>query len=127
MINKVFILGNLTADPDLRYTPGGAAFGGFSVAINSQRKGNDGEMIQEVDYIAVTTWGKTAENCAEYLHKGSKVIVQGKLKQDRWVDEATGKNREKVKVFAELVQFLDAKPSTDKQSRPAGGGRGSTF
>jgi len=112
MINTVFISGNLTADPELNYLPNGTAICKFQVAINSKRKGPDGKDIDEVDFIPVGVWAKQAEACGEYLHKGSKVVVQGKLKQERWEDKTTGEKKSKIGVIAWLVQFMDAKPAS---------------
>jgi single-strand DNA-binding protein len=109
MVNLAVMLGNLTTDPELKYSKSGAAVCGFSVALNSKYKSGD-DWKEEVSYIQVTAFGKTAENCGEFLHKGSKVLVQGRLKQDRW-DDADGKHRSKVVVIAGLVQFLDGKKS----------------
>jgi single-strand DNA-binding protein len=108
MINQAFIMGNLTRDPDLRYAPSGTAFCSFTVAINSKYKGRDGQYVDEVDYIDVTAFGRQGEACGERLKKGSRVVVQGKLKQERW-DGEDGKKHSKVKIIASLVQFADGK------------------
>jgi len=104
MINQVCISGNLTADPELKYLATGNAVVNFTVAINSKYQ-KDGQWIDEVDFIGVTAFGKVAENCGEYLNKGSKVTVSGKLKQDRWEDD-NGKKQSKTKVVAALVEFM---------------------
>lgn len=107
-MNIVVMMGNLTKDVELRYLPNGSAVADFSIAVNSKYKPKDSnEFKEEVDYFLITAWGKTAENCAEYLSKGSKVLVQGKLKQERW--EADGEKHSRVKIIAHAVQFLSAK------------------
>jgi single-strand DNA-binding protein len=115
MLNQVFMMGNLTGDPELKYLPSGSAVCSFSLALNSKYKAESG-MKEEVSYVQTTAFGKTAENCAEYLAKGSKVLVQGRLKQERW--EKDGKKHSVLKVMANLVNFLDGKP------RGGGKGRG---
>ncbi len=112
MINQVVISGNLTADPELKYLPNGTAICKFQVAINSKRKGPQGEDLKEVDFIPVGVWAKQAEACGEYLHKGSKVTVVGKLKQERWDDKKTGEKKSKIGVIAWQVEFGDAKPAS---------------
>jgi single-strand DNA-binding protein len=116
MLNQVIIMGNLTKDVELKYIPAGTAIGNFSLAMNSKYK-SGGEYKEEVSYIQVTTFGKVAENCAEYLRKGSRAIVQGRLKQERW--EKDGEKKNAVKVMATLVTFLDKIQNTGG-SRPQG-------
>jgi single-strand DNA-binding protein len=120
MINQVCISGNLTADPELKYLATGNAVVNFTVAINSKYQ-KDGQWVEEVDFILVTAFGKVAENCGEFLNKGSKVTVSGKLKQDRWEDD-NGKKQSKTKVVAALVEFMDSKPKAEGAhgSTPAG-------
>ena len=115
MINKCFLFGLLTADPELKYLPSGSAVCDFSIALNSQYKNSNGEMVSEVSYVQITTFGKQAENCAEYLKKASSVVVQGKLKQDRWETE-DGQKRSKIKVMAEFVQFMSKKSEATPES-----------
>lgn len=110
-LNKVFMIGNLTRDPELRYTPAGTAVCEFGVALNRTWTTKEGEKREEVTFMDVTAWARQAETCKEFLHKGSPVFVEGYLKQDRWDDKNTGQKRSKVTVTAERVQFL-------------GGGRG---
>jgi len=102
--NKVIIVGNITRDIELRYTPSGTAVADITVAVNEKRK--DQETTAFVD---CTMWDKTAENCAEYLGKGSPILVEGRLQQDNWEDKETGKKRSKLKVVASNVQFLSNK------------------
>src|SRR5687767_7888264 len=110
-VNKVILIGNLTRDPELRYTPQGAAVCEFSLALNhSYTNKQSGQKVDEVSYIEIVAWARTAEICAEYLKKGRQVYVEGRLKQDRW-ESPEGKKMSKVRVTAENVQFLGAKPS----------------
>ena len=102
-LNSVLLEGNLTRDPELRYTPKGTAVCTFSIACNRYYKQEE-EMQQEVSYFDVTTWMRLAEVCGEYLKKGRGVRVVGRLKQDRWSDPE-GQNRSKVHVVAEHVEF----------------------
>jgi len=102
-LNSILLEGNLVADPDLRYTPKGAAVCSFCVACNRFYKQEE-ELQKEVSYFDVTTWNRQAEVCNEYLTKGRGVRVVGRLKQDRWED-AEGKTRSKVHIVAEHVEF----------------------
>lgn len=104
-LNKVIIIGNLTRDPEKRVTPSGMAVVELRLAVNRRYKSNTGEERDEVCYLDVTVWGRTGEACAEYLRKGSSVLVEGRLKMDQW--EKDGQKRSKISVVAEVVQFLD--------------------
>lgn len=114
-LNKVFLMGNLTADPELRYVPNGSALAKLRMAVNRTYKTQAGEMKDEVLFINVTTWGKTAEACSERLRKGSPVFVEGRLQSRTWETDA-GEKRSAIEVQAERVQFLDRAPG-------GGGGR----
>ena len=102
-LNSILLEGNLVADPELRYTPKGAAVCSFRVASNRFYKQEE-ELQKEVSYFDVTTWNRQAEVCNEYLSKGRGVRVVGRLKQDRWED-GEGKTRSKVHIVAEHVEF----------------------
>src|SRR5687768_16372881 len=107
-VNKVMLLGNLTRDPELRYTPQGAAVCEFALAMNyNYTNKQTGQKVEEVSFIDIVAWGRTAETCAEYLKKGRQVFVEGRLKQDRW-ESPEGKKMSKVRVIAENVTFLGA-------------------
>jgi single-strand DNA-binding protein len=110
--NKVILIGNLTKDPDLRYTPNGQAVAVFTVAINRRYKSAAGEMVEKTDFVPVEVWRKQAESCKQYLNKGSSVYVEGRLQTDSWEAE-DGSKRSKMKVVANRVQFL-GKPSGSK-------------
>lgn len=106
-LNKALLIGNLTRDPELRYTATGTAICEFSLAVNSKRKDKaSGEFIEEVSFFDVVAWAKTGELCAQYLKKGKLTLVEGHLKQDRWEDKQSGQKRSKVVLVAENVQFL---------------------
>ncbi len=109
-VNKVMLIGNLTRDPELRYTPQGSAVCEFALALNhSYTNKQSGQKVEEVSFVDIVAWARTAEICAEYLKKGRQVFVEGRLKQDRW-ESPDGKKMNKIRVIAENVQFLGAKP-----------------
>lgn len=103
--NKVIIAGNLTRDPELRFTPQGASVCDMSIAINRVYKGTDGSQKEETCFVDVVAWGKQAETCAEYLKKGSNALVEGRLTLSQW-ETNEGKKRSKLRVTAERVIFL---------------------
>lgn len=106
-LNKVFLMGRLTFDPELRYTPNGSAVTDLRLATSRTWTGKDGDRKEDTLYIDVTVWERQAENCCQYLKKGSGVHVEGSLKMETWDDKTTGEKRSKVKVIADRVQFLD--------------------
>ncbi len=97
-------MGNLTRDPEVRYTPKGSAVGELSLAINSSYKAADGQIKEEVCYVDVVVWGRQAETSKEYLTKGRPVFIEGRLQLDQW--EANGEKKSKMRVRAERVQFI---------------------
>ena len=105
-LNKVLLIGNLTRDPELRYTPQGSAICDLGLAINRQYTTNDGVKKEEVCFVDITAWGRQAETCNRFVKKGSQIFVEGRLKLDSWQDKETGKNRSKLNVVAERIQFL---------------------
>jgi len=116
--NKVILCGHLSSDPEVRYTPNGTAITGFSLAVNRSFKKNN-ELQKEVSFFEVTVFGKNAENCGQYLSKGSGVLIEGRLKQDVWQAD-DGSKRSKVKVIADHVQFL-SKPKEGSGTSEKGG------
>ena len=108
-VNKVFLIGNLTRDPELRYTPSGAPVVDLGLAVNRVYNTKDGERREETLFVDVTVWNRQAENCCQYLKKGRPVHVEGFLKMDSWDDKTTGEKRSKIKVEADRVQFLDSR------------------
>jgi len=103
--NRVILLGNLTRDPEVRYIPSGTAVASFAIAVNRRYKQGD-EMKDEVSYIDIVVFGKTAENCGQYLNKGDAILVEGRLQQRRWDDKDSGQKRSKVEVVAQTVNFM---------------------
>jgi single-strand DNA-binding protein len=102
-VNNITILGNITRDPELRFTPSGTAVVNFGLAVNrSVQNKNSGEWQTEVDFFNITAWYKLAENCAESLSKGDRVLVSGRLSQDSWEDKE-GQKRSTVKVIASVI------------------------
>jgi len=104
-LNKVFLMGNLTRDPELRYVPSGAAVANFTVAVNRPYKDTSGEKKEDVSFIRVVVWGKMAEVCGEYLSKGRPVLVEGRLKSRTW-EAQDGQKRSALDVVATSVQFI---------------------
>ncbi len=107
-LNKVMLMGNLTRDPELKAVNGKSSVLEMGLAINRTIKSDNGESREEVTFVDVTVWGRTAENVAKYLEKGSSALVEGRLQFDSWQDKATGQNRSKLRVVADSVQFLSS-------------------
>jgi single-strand DNA-binding protein len=106
--NKVLLMGNLTRDPEVRYTPKGTAIANIGLAVNRVYSTEGGEQKEEVTFIDIEVWGRQAETVGQYLAKGRPVFVEGRLKLDSWEDKESGQKRQKLKVVAERVQFLGA-------------------
>jgi single-strand DNA-binding protein len=113
-LNKVFLMGNLTRDPEVRYTPKGNAVGDIGLAVNDSYKAQDGTIKETVTFINVEVWGRQAETCKQYLSKGRPVFIEGQLKLDQW-ETQDGQKKTQLRVRAERVQFLGS---------PGGGGAG---
>jgi single-strand DNA-binding protein len=103
-LNKVLLIGNLTRDPEVKYTPKGTAVCDLGLAINDSYKAQDGTIKETVTFVDVEVWGRTAENCKQYLSKGRPVFIEGQLRLDQWEQE--GQKRSKMKIRALTVQFL---------------------
>ncbi len=108
--NRVILVGNLTRDVEIRRIPSGTAVTDISMAVNERVKRND-QWVDEVNYFDVTLWGRTAEIAGEYLSKGSSVLIEGRLKLDRWEQE-DGQKRSKIKIIGDRMQMLGAKAGT---------------
>ena len=106
--NKVLLMGNLTRDPEVRYTPKGTALANLGVAVNRVWTTESGEQKEEVTFVDIEVWGRQAETAGQYLSKGRPVFIEGRLKLDSWEDKESGQKRNKLKVVAERVQFLGA-------------------
>lgn len=117
--NRVILMGNLTRDVQLRYTPSGTPVTEIGLAVNDRRKGANGEWIDETTFVDVTFWGRTAEVASEYLSKGSPVFVEGRLKLDTW--EKDGQKNYKLRVVCDRMQLLGSRG--DGGSRPSGQSR----
>jgi single-strand DNA-binding protein len=120
--NRVFLMGNLTRDPQLRYTPSQQAVCDFGLAINRKWKGPDGQMREEVCFVDCTAWGRTAENIQKYLTKGQPLFVEGRLHFHSW-DGPDGKKRSKLDVVVNQFQFIGA-PKGGGAGGPTAGGAG---
>ncbi|MBF0619714.1 MAG: single-stranded DNA-binding protein [Candidatus Omnitrophica bacterium] len=120
-LNSVNIMGNLTRDPELKTTPSGKSVCSLSIANNRIYSKNN-ERVTEVSYFDVEVWGVVAENCGKYLKKGSGIIVEGRLKQDRW--EKDGKTQSRVRISANSVHFLPkrSEDGAGPRTRPEAGG-----
>jgi len=114
--NKVILMGNLTRDPELRYTPKGSAVAKVGLAVNRQWKSESGEKKEEVTFVDVDVFGRTAENVGQYMRKGSSMLIEGRLKLDQWDDKQTGQKRSRLGVVAETVQFLSGGKKADSQT-----------
>jgi single-strand DNA-binding protein len=113
--NSVILLGNLTRDPELRYTPQGVPVASFAVAVNRRTKEDGADCVAFVD---IEAWGRLAEVSATHLKRGRQVLISGELRQDRWVDEASKKNRSKLFVVAGELEFLGGKGTEGKTPIP---------
>ena len=118
--NRVILVGNLTRDIELKYTPGGTAVMDNAVAVNDRRKAASGEWIDETTFVDVTFWGRTAEVASEYLGKGSPILVEGRLKLDQW--ETDGQKRSKLRVVCDRMQMLGGAGGGGAGGGGAGGG-----
>ena len=114
--NRVILVGNLTRDPELRYTPSGTAVTELGLAINDRRKGPNGEWVEDTTFVDVTLWERTAEVASEYLTKGSPVLIEGRLKLDTW--EKDGKKNSKLRVVGEKMQMLGSRAGGGSEGGP---------
>ncbi len=117
--NKVILVGNLTRDPELRYTPKGMAIAKIGLAVNRNWTSESGEKKEEVTFIDVDIFGRTAENVAQYMRKGRPMLIEGRLRLDQWDDKQTGQKRSRLGVVAETVQFLGSPTGGGEVGAPA--------
>ncbi len=130
-LNRVFLMGNLTRDPELRYTPNNTAIAKLGLAVNRRWRNQQGEDQEETTFVDCEAWGRTAEVLNQYLRKGRPVFIEGRLKLDQWQDKE-GNNRSKLHVVVESFQFIDSRggpggdnegggynPPQQQQRRPA--------
>ena len=131
MYHTIILVGNLGRDPEMRYTPSGQAVTNFSVATNRQYTGSDGQLVKETIWFRVSTWGKAAENCSQFLKRGSKVLVEGRLVPDastggpRIWNRQDGTPSASFEVNAQTVRFLSTR-GEDDGGTPPGEGAGQT-
>jgi single-strand DNA-binding protein len=130
MYHTIILIGNLGRDPEMRYTPSGQAVTNFSVATNRQYTGSDGQLVKETIWFRVSTWGKNAENCNQFLKRGSKVLVEGRLVPDantggpRIWNRQDGTPSASFEVSAQTVRFLSTRGEDDSGAIPPGEGTG---
>jgi single-strand DNA-binding protein len=117
--NKVILAGNLTRDPELRYTPKGMAICKFGLAINRNWTTDNGEKREEVTFVDIDAFGRQAETIAQYLKKGGGILIEGRLRLDQWDDKQTGQKRSKLGVVLEGFQFTGAPNRSDGGDAPA--------
>jgi single-strand DNA-binding protein len=122
--NKVMLMGNLTRDPELKYTPKGTAIADIGLAVNRTYTADNGEKREEVTFIDVTLWGRVAEIVGEYCKKGRPLFVEGRLQLDSWDDKQTGQKRSKLKVVGENIQLLGSREGAGGAGGAGGGGGG---
>lgn len=106
-LNKVFLMGNLTRDPEVRYTPQGTPVAEFGVAVNRVYRGKSGQQVEDTCFVDVTAWGNQAQTIEKYLRKGSPIFVEGRLTYSQW-ETREGEKRSKLRVTLENFQFLDS-------------------
>jgi single-strand DNA-binding protein len=116
--NKVILVGNLTRDPELRYTPKGMAIAKIGLAVNRVWTNEAGEKKEEVTFVDVDVFGRTAENVGQYMRKGRPILIEGRLRLDQWDDKQTGQKKSKLGVVAETVQFLGSAPGAGEGGAP---------
>ena len=117
--NKVILLGNLTRDPEVRYTPKGSAVCDLGIAVNRVYTTEGGKKREEVTYVDVVLWARLAEIAGEYLKKGRPIFIEGRLQMDTWDDKQTGQKRTRLRVVGETMQLLGSRPSGAGASGPA--------
>ncbi len=122
-VNKVMLLGNITRDLEVRYTPKGTAVCDLGMAVNRIRTGDNGERIEEVTYVDVTLWGRQAELAGQYLAKGRSVFIEGRLQLDQWDDKTTGQKRQRLRVVGENMQFIGGQGGGGNQGGGGGGAK----
>lgn len=118
-INRVFLMGNLTRDPEIRKTQSGVPVSDLGLAVNEKYKSKTGQLVESVCFADIVVWGKQAEICAQYLNKGAPVVVEGRLQLDQWQNDK-GEKRSRLRVKADRIQFLP-RGKNGKQAEPAKG------
>lgn len=124
--NKVFLMGNLTRDVELKYTPNNQPVAAFGIAMNRRYRTREGEDREDTTFVDCEAWGRTAEVMNQYLAKGRPVFVEGRLKLDQWQDK-DGNKRSKLRVVVENFQFIDSRPSGGGQGPAEGGAKQTAY
>jgi len=125
--NKVILMGNLTRDPELRYTGSGTAIAKLGIAVNRYWRNQDGQQQEETTFVDVDAFGRQAETIGQYLKKGRPIMVEGRLKLDQWDDKQTGQKRSKLGIVLENFQFLDSRGEGGGGGDGSAGGGGGDF
>ena len=123
--NKVILMGNLTRDPEVRYTSSGTAIAKLGIAVNRYWRNQEGQQQEEATFVDVDAFGKQAETIGQYLKKGRPIMVEGRLKLDQWDDKQTGQKRSKLGVTLENFQFLDSRGESGDGGGDSGGAQSS--
>ncbi len=118
-MNRVFLMGNVTRDPELRYISNGSAVTEIGLAINDRRKSSSGEWVEETTFVDITLWGRTAEIAGEYVTKGAPLLIEGRLKLDMW--EKDGKKNSKLRVVGDRMHLIGSRGGNRSEGSQAGG------
>jgi single-strand DNA-binding protein len=118
-MNRVFLMGNVTRDPELRYISNGSAVTEIGLAINDRRKSSTGEWVEETTFVDITLWGRTAEIAGEYVTKGAPLLIEGRLKLDMW--EKDGKKNSKLRVVGDRMHLIGSRGGNRSEGSQAGG------
>jgi single-strand DNA-binding protein len=122
-VNRVILVGNLGRDPELRYIPSGQAVANFTLATNDRWRDKEGNNQERTEWHRIVVWGKSAENCAQYLQKGRSVYIEGRLQTREWEDK-DGNKRQTTETIAQTVQFLGGRGGAGGGAEPGGGPTG---
>ena len=117
-VNKCLFIGNLTADPEIRTMPNGEQVANFSIALNERYKAKDGNIVENVEYVRIVLYRRLAEIAAQYLHKGSQVYIEGRLKTRKWQDN-NGQDRYTTEIQGDNLQMLGGRQDEPKQAKPS--------
>jgi single-strand DNA-binding protein len=117
-VNKVILIGNVTRDPEIKYTPKGTAVVDLSIAINRYYTMDNGEKKEETTFVDITLWARQAEVVRDYVRKGSLIYIEGRLQLDTWEDKQTGQKRSRLRVVAEVLQLLGSRSSNNNRATP---------
>ena len=117
-VNKCFFIGNLTADPEIRTMPNGEQVANFTIALNERYKAKDGNVVENVEYVRIVLYRRLAEIAGQYLHKGSQVYIEGRLKTRKWQDN-NGQDRYTTEIQGDNLQMLGGRQDEPKQAKPS--------